>query len=220
MIGLPLLFVCYLLSLRKSQSAQIAQVGVLFYFLYIGASMTFGAVFNGMFLFYTALFSASLFAVIAALSNFDLQALLLRIKPGFPHRGIALFLFIAGFGTMFIWLSELIEPLLSGGVPAQLGPYTTMFTHAFDSAIITPAAVIAGIFLLQRKPLGYLLTAPMLILCTLIGIVVIGQTISQTIYGIIFPIGVYIGMIGSWVIMGSFAIGLTVTYFRNLIKIK
>lgn len=217
-IGLPLLFLCYLLSLRDSQNAQIAQVGVLFYFLYIGASMAFGAAFNGMFLFYTALFSASLFAVIFALATFDLRSLATRVKPGFPHRGMAIFLFIAGFGTLFIWLSELVEPLLSGGVPAQLGPYTTMFTHAFDSAVITPAAVISGIFLLLRKPLGYLLAAPMLILCTLIGVVVIGQTVSQYIVGITFPIGVYFGMIGSWVIMGAFAIGLTIAFYSNLFK--
>jgi uncharacterized membrane protein YhhN len=90
-----------------------------------------------------------------------------------------------------------------------------MFTHGFDSAIITPATVLTGILLLRRKPLGDFLVAPLLILCTLIGAVVIAQTISQTLEGIIFPIGVYIGMIGSWVLMGSFAIGLALRFFRN-----
>ena len=89
----------------------------------------------------------------------------------------------------------------------------TMLTHGFDSAVITPAAVITGVFLLQRKPLGYLLAAPIMILCTLIGVAVIGQTISQAMTGIIFPIGVYIGMVGSWVVMGAFAIGLTLAFF-------
>ncbi|MBP1468648.1 hypothetical protein EYB53_023240 [Candidatus Chloroploca sp. M-50] len=216
LIALPLLFACYFLSLRGSQNAPIAQIGVLFYFLYIGASMAFGAAFNAMFLFYAALFSASLFAVITALATFDLQALATRIKPSFPRRSLAIFNIVAGFGTLFIWLSDLIEPLLNGSAPVLLGPYTTMFTHSFDSAVITPAAVMTAIFLLQRKPLGYLLAAPMLMLCTLIGVVVIGQTISQTLEGITFPIGIYIGMIGSWVVMGAFAIGLTISFFRNL----
>lgn len=110
--------------------------------------------------------------------------------------------------------SEVIPALISGQAPEIVGPYTTLFTLAFDSAVITPAAVLTGIFLLQGKPLGYLLAAPILILCTLVGVVVIGQTISQAIAGLIFPVGVYIGMIGSWVVLGGFAIGLLVAYFR------
>ncbi len=218
LVVLPLLLSCYSLSLRGSQNAQIAQIGILFYCLYIGASMAFGAAFNAMFLFYTALFSSSLFAVITALATFNLQTLTVRIKPGFPHRNLVIFNFVAGFGTLFIWLSDIIAPLMNGSVPELLGPYTTMFTHSFDSAVITPAAVSTAVFLLQRKSLGHLLAAPMLILCTLIGVVVIGQTISQTLEGITFPMGVYIGMIGSWLVMGAFAIGLTISFFRSLNK--
>ena len=126
-------------------------------------------------------------------------------------------MFVAGFGTLFLWLSELIGPLMAGQAPANLGPYTTMFTHGFDlAATITPATVVTGIFLLKRKPLGYLLAAPLLILCTIIGVVVIAQTVSQTLVGFVFPIGVYIGMIGSWVVMGGFAIGLAISFFRNI----
>ena len=91
-----------------------------------------------------------------------------------------------------------------------------MFTHGFDSAVITPAAVITGVYLLKRKPLGYLFAPSILILCSLIGVVVIAQTISQALAGIIFPIGVYIGMIGSWVVMGAFAVGFTIVFFRNI----
>jgi hypothetical protein len=216
LVSLPLLMVSYFLYLRGSLKGQILMIGALFYMLYNGASMTFAAMFNGMFLFYTALFSASLFATIFALATFDVQTLANRISAGFPRRGIAIFMFVAGFGTLLLWLSELVGPLMSGEAPELLGPYTTMFTHGFDSAVITPAAVLTGIYLLQRKPLGYLLAAPILLLCTLIGVVVIAQTISQALVGIIFPIGVYIGMIGSWVVMGAFAIGLTIAYFRNL----
>ena len=217
-LAVPLLLAAWVSDLRGSQNGGIVLMGVLFYFLYNGASMTFSAAFNPLFLFYVALFSASLYATIAAMTNFDSESLARRVLPGFPHRGIAIFLFVAGIGTLFIWLSELVEPLLTGQAPELLGPYTTLFTHGFDSAVITPAAVITGVFLLQRKPLGYLLAAPIMILCTLIGVVVIGQTISQAMTGIIFPIGVYIGMVGSWVVMGAFAIGLTLAFFRHLSK--
>ncbi len=217
-LAVPLLLAAWISALRGARNGHIVLIGVLFYFLYNGASMTFSAAFNSLFPFYTALFSASLYAVIVALTTFDSATLARQVMPGFPRRGSAIFCFVAGIGTLFIWWSELIGPLLTGQAPAHLGPYTTMFTHGFDSAVITPAAVIAGILLLQRRPLGYLLAAPVMILCALIGVVVIGQTISQAAAGLIFPAGVYIGMIGSWLVMGAFALGLTRAFFRNLTK--
>lgn len=220
LISLPLLVLFFWKARSGSQNAMLALLGVLFYFLYKGASLTFSAAFNLLFLVYTALFSASLFAVIVAMTTFDLESLAKRVQPGFPHRGAALFLFVAGFGTLLIWLSEVIPPILTGDAPEIMGTYTTLFTHGFDSAVITPAAVIAGVCLLRRNPLGYLLAAPILILCTLIGAVVIGQTVVQTLVGMVFPPQIYVGMIGTWIVMGAFAIGLTILFFRNLASEK
>lgn len=215
-VGVPLLLVGYLSYRRGSLRGRLFLIGILLYFLYIGMTYTFSVIFNSLFLVYTALFSASLFATITVLTTFDMQWLASKVTSDMPHRGIVTFMFVAGFGTLFLWLSELIGPLMAGQAPANLGPYTTMFTHGFDSAVITPATVVTGINLLKRKPLGYLLAAPLLTLCTIIGVTVIAQTVSQTLAGFVFPIGVYIGMIGSWVVMGAFAIGLAIKFFRNI----
>lgn len=218
-VCIPLLLVSFFLYRRGSLRGSILFVSMLVYFLYLGATYTFSVAFNSLFLIYTALLSASLFAAIIAMTTFDTQALANKVASGMPHRGIAIFMFVAGLGTLMLWLSELIGPIMTGQAPANLGPYTTMFTHGFDSAVITPATVVTGIFLLKRKPLGYLLAAPLLILCTIIGVEVISQTISQALVGITFPIGVYIGMIGSWVVMGAFAVSLAILYFRNLSEV-
>jgi hypothetical protein len=193
-ISLPLLVFFYWLARRGSRNAPIALTGVLFYFLYNSASMTFSAAFNALFLVYTALFSASFFAVVLSLTSLDADVLAQRVGPGFPRRGMAIFLFVAGFGTLLVWTSELLPPLLAGSAPEVLGPYTTLFTHGLDLAVIVPTTVLTGILLLKRKPLGYLLVAPLLILISLVGVVVLAQTVSQTLAGLIFPIGVYIGM--------------------------
>jgi hypothetical protein len=214
-VGIPLLLTGYVLYRRGSLRGYIFLCAILLYFLYIGVTYTFSVLFNSMFLFYTALFSASLFAVIVAFTTFDVLVLAETLNPHMPRRGMAIFMIIAGLGTLLLWLSELIGPLLRGTAPANLGPYTTMFTHGFDSAVITPATVITGIYLLKRSPLGDFLVAPLLILCTLIGVVVISQTIFQALDGIIFPIGVYFGMVGSWVVMGAFAVGFTIRFFRS-----
>jgi hypothetical protein len=215
LVSLPLLVLFFWKSRRGSSNAPLALLGVLFYFLYKGASLTFSAAFNSLFLVYIALFSSSLFAVIVAMTTFDIKTLSERVQPGFPRRGAAIFLFAVGFGTLLIWLSDIIMPLLEGSAPQIMGPYTTLFTHGFDSAVITPADVFAGVSLLRHQPLGYLLSVPILILCTLIGVVVIGQTAAQTLVGLVFPVEIYIGMIGTWMVIGAFAICLTVSFFRN-----
>jgi hypothetical protein len=214
--GIPLLLFSYWLYRQNSMRGSLFMIAMLLYFLYIGVTYTFSVLFNSLFLVYAALFSASLFATIVALTTFDTGLLASKVTSGAPRRGMAIFLIVAGLGTLMLWLSELIGPLMSGTAPANLGPYTTMFTHGLDSAVITPATVITGIYLLKQKPSGYLLAAPLLILCTLIGVVVIAQTVSQTLAGFVFPIGVYIGMIGSWVVMSAFAVGLTIRFFSNL----
>jgi hypothetical protein len=215
-VVVPLMLLSFRAYRRGSLRGGLVLTGALSYFVYNGASMAFAASFNSLFLVYSALFSASTFAFILAMTMFDLRALRERVLPQMPHRGVAIFMFVAGIGTLFIWLSDVIGPLLSGTAPALLGPYTTYFTHSFDSALITPAAVLAGVYMLRREPLGYLLSLPLMVLCTLIGIVVLAQTAAQYLAGIIFPIPVYIGMVGSWIVMGAFAIWLSVRFLNSI----
>ena len=214
-ISLPLLITAFVLYRRNSPRGGILLLSALPYFIYIGASMTFSAAFNRIFLLYVALFSTSIFTFIGLATSVDPESFSKHLLPGLPYRGTAIFMFIAGIGTLLLWLSDLIGPLTTGSPPTNLGPYTTMFTHGFDSAMITPATILTGIYLLRRKPIGYLFAAPLLVFCVQNGLTVIAATISQTLEGIIFPIGVYIGMIGSWVVMGAFAFGLILQFFRN-----
>lgn len=214
--AIPLLVIAYIAHLKGTVKGRLILIGVLLPFLYCGASMTFSAAFSDLFLDYIALLSTSFFATIVAITSINPQLVEKRIKPGFPYKGIGIFLIVAGIGTLMVWMSELLPALLSGVTPKTLGPYTTMFTHGFDSAIISPACILTGIYTLKHKPLGVLLAAPLLIFCTLIGFFVIGQTIAQYQVGLIFPIQVYVGMVGSWVILGGTAIGFTKAYFSNL----
>ena len=215
-LSIPLLIIAFVLYRRNLLRGGLLLLSAIPYFIYIGASMTFSAAFNSAFLLYVALLSVSFFTFLTVVSTINSTGLPRHVLPGFPHRGLAIFLFIAGIGTFLLWLSELVGPLLTGSAPANLGPYTTMFTHGFDSAIITPALLITAVFLLQRRSAGYLFAAPLLVFCAEIGFTVIAATIFQALAGIIFPIGVYIGMIGTWVIMGAFAIGFAIRYFRNI----
>jgi hypothetical protein len=82
--------------------------------------------------------------------------------------------------------------------------------------IITPAAFLAGLLLLRRKPLGYLLTTTLLILLTLIGLVVVGQTVMQTLDGIVLSTGQVAAYVAPFVLLSLIAVWLTVVLFRSL----
>ena len=125
-------------------------------------------------------------------------------------------MFIAGLGTAFIWLSDALNALITNSIPAALGPDTTVVTYTIDVGIIAPTALLAGILLLRRAPLGYLLTSVLTMMLAEVGIMVVWQTIMQVNAGIQFSTGELIGKVGSWIIMGGFAIWLSILFLRNV----
>jgi hypothetical protein len=85
-----------------------------------------------------------------------------------------------------------------------------------DLSIITPLCLLAGVWLLHRNARGYLVGFMLLYLLALMGFIVIGQTLFQIQAGIFFSTGQLIGMIGSWIVMGSIAIGFVINMLRNV----
>jgi hypothetical protein len=215
-VVLPLLLIGILSYRRGSLRGALLLAGALSYLLYNSASMAFGAAFNPLFLVYVALFSASLFAFITVLSIIDRTTLPAYIGPRMPRRAAAAVLFIVGPGTAALWLTEMMGALLAGEAPAGLGSYTTLFTHGLDMAVIAPASVLAGVLLLRRHPLGYVLGVPILVLCTLIGPMVILQTVMQLRVGVAFSTTQVVVMIGGFVAMGLLAAVVTVAVLRQM----
>ena len=213
--GVPLLVVALLLYRRGSLRGGFLLTGALACFLYNAASLALGAAYNDLFLLYVGYFSASLYAFVLAFTSIDLEALPAHIAPRLPRRGIAVFMFIAGLSPC-VWLIEIVAALVQGQAPQNLAGYTTSVTTVIDVGIITPAAFLAGLLLLRRKPLGYLLATTLLILLVLIGLVVVGQTVMQTLDGIVLSTGEMAAYITPFVLLSLIAVWLTVILFRNL----
>ncbi len=212
---IPLLFLAFRAYRRGTVRGRLMLFGMLSFFLYNSVSLAFGAAYNPIFLLYIAYFSASLFAFVLAGTSIDLDFLAARIQPGFPRRGIAIFMFVAGL-SVFVWLIDIITGLVQGQAPLAVASYTTDITAVIDIGIIPPAAYLAGICLLRRAPLGYLLAPVLLTLNACIGAVVIAQTIAQSMAGITLNAGQYIGFVGTFVVTSGFAIGLLIRYYRTV----
>ena len=215
LVCIPLLLTSIWLTRRGSLRGGFLLAGALSCTLYNGASLAFGAAYNPLYLLYVVYFAASLYAFVLAFAAIDLQALPARISPRLPRRWIAAFMFLAGLSPL-VWLIDIVGALVQGGVPPNLASYTTDITTVLDVGLIVPACFLAGVLLLRHKPLGYLLSSTLLILLALVGLIVVGQTVMQTLDGIVLSAGEFAAFVVPFCTLSLIAVGLSVVILRNI----
>lgn len=210
-VGIPLLLVGLMMYRRGRLRGQLLLTGTLAYFLYTYTSMAFGAAFNPLFLVYVALFSLSLFAFIIAMLSVDVRVLPAHFTEKLPRRAISIFMFAGGGFLLLAWLGR-IMPGLGGGAPVGLLTSTTLFIQVLDLGLIVPLMALAGILLLRRQPLGYLLTSVALIKFMTMGIALVAMIIGQTLAGDVVPVV----EAAIFIIMAAAGIMMAVLLMRDL----
>ncbi|HET6485121.1 MAG TPA: hypothetical protein VFH83_01805 [Spirochaetia bacterium] len=213
-LGVPLLVLATVFGRTGRLRARLLQTGILAYFLYVYASMAFGAAYNTLFLLYVATFSASLFALYLAFS------LTLELHSGYasrlPRLWPAVLLLASGALTALIWLVPLVTAMASGGPPMLLDGYTTMLTDALDLGIVAPLAVVAGVLTLRGSPMGFRLAFPILGLLVMLLPTIVGATVSQVGAGVAFTPGAIIGPVAGFLILGLLGLWVLVTFLLRL----
>jgi hypothetical protein len=216
LLGVPLLLASTWFYRRGSLRGGLLLLGTLGYFLYAYASTALSAAYNNLFLLNVALFSASFFAFVLAFTSFDREALAARYAERLPRRGVAAFMFASALVILVVWGAPLVVALVRNDTPAGLESYTTMYTHAVDLAIIGPATVIAGVLILRRQILGYLMALAMLVLEIMLAPLITAQTIYQLSYGLTLTPAEIIGPVASFAVLGLFAIWVLVAILRPM----
>lgn len=212
---LPLLAVSIAKYRSGSLSGGIALTSILSYLFYNSASYAFGTAYNDLILVYIAYFSATSFALFLAITKIDTAAVARLLKPRIPHRATAAVIFIAGLAVMVAWLIDIVAALLTGTVP-PIDSYTTDFTYVFDLAIIAPLSFLTVYLLSRRAPAGYLIAVILLTNLSLIGVLVIAQSVFQFQAGFDLPVEVLIGKAGSFAVLSLFAVWLVSLFLRSL----
>lgn len=213
---IPLLVVSILLYRGGSLKGGLLLTGTLAYFLYNYGSMALGAAYNNLFFVYVALFSASLFAFVLALSAFKVGALPSHFSRNFPRRAMGVFLIVCGGVLMFVWIALSILPaLFEGRAPAEVASYTTFMTGVLDIAIVAPALIVSGALLLRREATGYLLAPTMLVFTAIVGISLLAAGIVQRLNGLT-SVGQFVGFTVSFAVLTLIDVWLTIALFRNI----
>jgi hypothetical protein len=216
-VAVPLLLVCLLLYRRGSLRGRLLLVGILTYFLYLYASLAFGAAYNALFLVYVGLFSASLFALLLTFTSIDQGAFESRLSPRLPSRGPAVFMFASAAVLVVLWLGlGLLPAMISGQPPKLLDSYTTVTTYVLDLGIIAPATFLTGLLLLRRKALGYLMAFSLIGIILMLVPAIVAQTVSQLSAGVPLTPGEIVGPVAGFVVLGLFAAWVLIALLRHI----
>ncbi|NJJ37568.1 hypothetical protein [Paenibacillus apii] len=161
-LGIPLLCISLIMTRRGSRNGHLLLTGTLGYFLYTYASYAFLSMYNPLFLVYTILFSASLFAFIFTLNVLQKERDRL-FKNTLPARRIGIFLLFIGCSIGMLWLGKILRPDPVSGAPLGLEHYSTLVIQAMDLGVVVPLSIAAGILVLRRRTIGFLLASVMIV---------------------------------------------------------
>ncbi len=158
-LAVPILVLALVYSARGSVRAQLVWMGALDYMLYNYAFYLFGTAFNWFFLVYTALLALSIMALIFGLANLDTGAVREAARTSMPVRWIGgYFLFVAA-GLSLVYVMQSVAFIASGTLPSIVitSGHPTNVVFALDLTLLIPWLILGAIWLIQRKPWGFVI---------------------------------------------------------------
>jgi len=157
-LGIPLLLIALYWARTGALKGRFLLAGTLGYFLVTYLFYLVMGMYNQLFLIYAFLLGSSFFAFSLTLLPFDPVNLPRAFRDKTPVKLAGGFLIFNAIMIGLLWLSIVVPPLLTGTVyPAALDHYTTLIVQGLDLGLLLPLAVVSGILLIRKQPLGYLL---------------------------------------------------------------
>lgn len=201
LVGIPLLVLSLYMMMKDERKGSVLMAGALTYFLYVYATFSLSIAFNRLFIVYVALFALSLYGLLICvfrIKDMNDTSPLVKTNAG---RWIGYLMILLGSFTGLAWGVEPLMALLTGDSPG-LGIYPTLFTHAFDMAIIVPISIISGIWISRGKMDGYLVAVPIIMLLVMVALSIISMTVSQYSVGLEFTVQELMVFVASFIVFG------------------
>ena len=175
-------------------------------FIYYFACLTFGISMNRLYLLYVFGFGLSLLLSVHLLSKHFKQMSVNTDAKEKKNSGISRCLIISGCITVIIWLVMLIPHLIIENYGDLLDILTTEAAYALDLGVLCPLMIICGMWIRKKNDIGYKVAPILLYILFSVAPMVIFQNLYCMILGIIVPLPAFIGMVLSFLVMGTFAI--------------
>jgi hypothetical protein len=183
-LGVPLLVISLFFALRGSLKGRLLLTGTLGYFLYTYISYVFLWMYNPMFIVYVILMSASFLSFILLMISFNINNLGSAFSKKLPVRFLGGFQIFFAITLCLLWMKKIIPTIINGTVPIGLEHYTTLVIQGLDLGFIVPIAILSGVLIIKRKPLGYLLSSVIIMKGFTMGAALTAMIISQYLAGV------------------------------------
>ena len=158
-VGLPVLLGSLVLARRGSLIGLLLWPGALFYVAYDYGYYVLGAPYTVFFLPYIGLVTLSMYAAIAVVVGIDGNAVRERFSGVVPVRLVGGFLTVVALLFTALWTAlNLSASTGSSSIDPVLRVVTIM-----DLSVQLPALLLGGILLWRRAPIGYVVTAGLLL---------------------------------------------------------
>jgi len=214
-MALPLMVLALIMDIKNSTvKTKLFLTAMIAYFLYYSVSYSMGVIYNVLHLVYLALFSCTLYASI--LGYGFLKTYSIKISAKIDTNRLKIFLVFCGISLFVAWLPDIIVSLINKKSLESIEIYTTQITYVLDIAIISPLIFICLYNFGKNNNIGYILLGIILNMLSLVGIMVVFQTVFQNRAGIELPIEATITKAGIFVLLALVAIYYEIKLFKNI----
>lgn len=156
-LAIPLLLIALFKYNQGSKKGIFLLAGTLGYFFVTYLFYLAMGTYNELFLIYAALLGLSFFALLKTLFSFNLQDIDRHFKNNSITKKVGIFLIANSILIGIMWLGIVVPPLLDGTIyPNNLEHYTTLIVQGFDLGLLLPLSFVSGLFLFQKRKIGYL----------------------------------------------------------------
>ncbi len=184
-VAVPMLVIALIGFRRGSQRSKLLLTGVSGYFFVTYLFYTAMAMYNYLFLVYVCLLGLSFWSLLILLTSFDPGALRALFSTSAPVKFSAGFLVFNAISIALLWLSVIVPPLLNGSVfPVGIDHYTTMIVQGFDLGLLLPLAIVSGVLLWRKTPLGYLAGTVYLVFLSLLMLALTAKLIGMALHDV------------------------------------
>jgi len=214
-LALPLMIIALIMDIKyNTLKSKLFLTAIITFFLYYLVSYSMGVTYNVLHLVYISLLSCTLFASI--LGYGFLKTYSIKVSKKIYTNGLKIFLVFCGLSLFIAWLPDIIVSLINKKSLGLIEIYTTQITYVLDMAIISPLIFICLYNLGKNNNVGYILLGINLTMLSLVGILVIFQTIFQNRAGIELPVEAAITKVGIFVLLAIAAIYYEIKLFKNI----
>jgi hypothetical protein len=196
LIALPCLIASAVFAIRGSLRALLIWLGIDLYFIYSYVIYAFFLHFGPLFPAYVATLGVSFYSFALAWRAVDRGKAAAELGPRTPVRFAGGLLLVFASGFAWLWLSEIVPNVIAGTAPRSLAEAGLAVNpvHVLDLAFALPAMALAGILLLKRRPMGYLLAGVMLSFSAAMGAAILGMNVSMLRKGLLGSLSAAIPM--------------------------